>query len=111
MQAKHSIRGAPIIVYEDERYYFAQNLSCPVLPELDHFNLPCPSREKEMLRWFAAIFELRALDKRAGDFLQPCGKCKHHHKKGSKSGDARRLPVHSQRVSLSASMSGRNPAK
>jgi hypothetical protein len=47
MQAKHSIRNAPIIGYESERYYFAQKSLHPALPDLDGFNLPCPSRKKE----------------------------------------------------------------
>jgi hypothetical protein len=33
MQAKHSIRNAPMIGYESERYYFAQNSLHPVLPD------------------------------------------------------------------------------
>ena len=33
MQAKHSIRDAPMIGYESERYYFAQNSLHPVLPD------------------------------------------------------------------------------
>jgi hypothetical protein len=41
MQAKHSIRGAPIIVYEGEHYYFWQNLSQHVVPSwMIYFTLP-----------------------------------------------------------------------
>jgi hypothetical protein len=49
------MRGTPMIVYEGEGYYFAQNFSHPVLSELDDFNLHRPSREKEMLGWFARL--------------------------------------------------------
>jgi hypothetical protein len=58
MQAKHSIDDTPIIVYEGERYYFAQKISPPVLPDLDDLNVPCPSREQEIISWFAAIFRI-----------------------------------------------------
>jgi hypothetical protein len=43
-----------MIIYEGERYYFAQKSLHSVLPDLDDFNLPCPSTKKEMLRWFAS---------------------------------------------------------
>jgi hypothetical protein len=48
------------------------------VPELDDFNLPCPSREKEMLGWFAPISKHLSPHVRAVNFLQPCANCTHH---------------------------------
>jgi hypothetical protein len=48
MQAKHSIRDAPIIVYEGERYYFAQKnlstLSCKTWMNLIY--LACQGKKR-----------------------------------------------------------------